>query len=82
MIEIEKVDRDANKVARRVVINIGGVKIIYVIDRNDKMVEEGRRCEKQILDDQSLIVSRADYRQAIKVASAILHKRRRKVPTS
>ncbi len=73
-----RVDRNVNKIAQRVVIGAGDVEIIYIIGRGGRLIEEGRSCHKQILDDQSLIVSPVDYRQAIKVANAILREKRRK----
>lgn len=82
MIEVRKVDRDINKIAQRVVVGAGDVEITYVIGRCGRVIEEGRSCHKQVLDDQSLIISPADYRQAIKTANAILREKRKKAPVS
>lgn len=72
MIEVRKVDRDSQKVARTVVIGAGAIEISYMAGKDGKPVEIGRRnLDSQILDDQSLIISPADYRQAIRTAHAI-----------
>lgn len=80
MIEVIAVKRENNK-AVQAVIGTGSVEITYILTRNGKLAEIARSSpEKQILDDQSLIVSPADYRQIIRTANAILREKRRKAP--
>jgi len=75
LIEITDVKRVDGR-ARQVTIDIGNVGITYVLGQNGQPREIGRSSQSQTLDDQSLIVSLADYRQAVKTAGAILREKR------
>jgi hypothetical protein len=81
LIRVEEVLRE-NKVPKKVVISAGDIKISYILGKNGKIVEVGRSCDKQVLDDQSLYVSPADYRQIIKTVFAIFGENKRKAPAS
>jgi len=82
LIEVRKVIRNDSKQAKKVTIGAGTTEIDYVLNGNGKLIEYARRSlDKQVLDDQSLIISPADYSQAVRTATAILREKRRKVPT-
>jgi len=67
-----------NGVAKQVTIDTGSVGITYILGQNGRPKEIGRSSQKQVLDDQSLIISPADYRQAVRTAGAILREKPRK----
>ena len=77
MIEVKRVVRQ-NNVAKEVTISTGAIEMSYVlVDGKPKEIAR-IGLDKQILDDQSLIISPADYRQAIRTVNAILREKRRK----
>lgn len=77
MIEVRRVIRDSSKQAERVTIGAGMTEIEYILNGKGKIVECARRSlDKQILDDQSLIISPADYTQAVRTANAILQRKK------
>lgn len=77
MIEVKRVVRQ-NNVAKEVTISTGAIEMSYVlVDGKPKEIAR-ISLDKQILDDQSLIISPADYRQAIRTVNAILREKRRK----
>lgn len=77
MVTVDKVNRVDN-VAKQVTINTGSVKITFILDAKGRLLEISRSSQSQILDNESLYISQADYRQATKTAGAIL--RKTKVP--
>lgn len=75
MIEVKSVVRQ-DRVVRQVTIGSGAVEITYIlVDGKPKEIAR-INLDKQVLDDQSLVVSHADYRQAIKVAPTIFREKR------
>ncbi|MFH1575907.1 MAG: hypothetical protein ABIB55_03130 [Candidatus Nealsonbacteria bacterium] len=78
MIEVKKVIRESG-VAREVVIGIGYLEITFVLHSDGHLQEISRvNYQAQILDKDTMYILEADYRQAIKVASAILRGKTRK----
>lgn len=57
-------------------ISTGNVEITFIRGESGQPKEIGRMSENQILDDQALIVSPADYKKMIETAGAILGKPR------
>ena len=77
MISVLEVIRGGEGVASEVVVSTGGVSISYIL-RNGEPFERGRWTEKQTLDIDGLTIPLRDYRQALKVAAAILREKSKK----
>jgi len=76
LIEVRKVVRQ-NKVAKQVTLGIGCLEITYILGPTGKLQEISRlNWQAQILDQDTLYISPADYRQVIKKAAAILKEKR------
>ena len=78
LISVLEVVRDGEGVAREVVVGTGGVIVSYILRNNGEIFEKGRWTEKQTLDIDGLTIPLMDYRQALKVAAAILREKSKK----
>jgi uncharacterized protein YifN (PemK superfamily) len=80
LVEVRDVARE-NGVAKKVIVLSGDIEITYILGKTGRPMEVGRKSDKQIFDNQSCWISRADYCQTLKMVSKIFSEKR-KAPAS